>query len=108
MPLNFAGDDQWVVYKKDYHSGHRTQAEAHVLNISSQLRSQVDARRTTEGTYPPGSMWTANPILPYQVTLYLVIVIRFHFNSFGKDFDYFTQEEGGSHDTGHGDIIDKV
>ena len=27
---------------------------------------------------------------------------------FGKDFDYFTQEEGGSHDTGHGDIIDKV
>ena len=53
-------------------------------------------------------MWTANPILPYQVTLYLVIVIRFHFNSFGKDFDYFTQEEGGSHDTGHGDIIDKV
>ena len=74
----------------------------------STLRSQVDARRTTEGTYPPGSMWTANPILPYQVTLYLVIVIRFHFNSFGKDFDYFTQEEGGSHDTGHGDIIDKV
>ena len=50
-------------------------------------------------------MWTANPILPYQVTLYLVIMISF---SFGKDFDYFTQEEGGSHDTGHGDIIDKV
>jgi len=68
MPLNFVGDDQWVVYKKDYHSGHRT---------------KVDARRTTEGTYPPGSMWTANPILPYQ-------------------------EEGGSRDTGHGDIIDKV
>ena len=24
MPLNFVGDKQWVVYKKDYHSGHRT------------------------------------------------------------------------------------
>ena len=71
----------------------------------STLRNQVDARRTTEGTYPPGSMWTANPILPYQVKLYLVIMIRF---CFCKDFDYFTQEEGGSHDTGHGDIIDKV
>ena len=29
----------------------------------------MDARRTTEGTFPPGSMWTANPILPYQVNL---------------------------------------
>ena len=38
----------------------------HILPFE-QLRTQVDARRTAEGTYPPGSMWTANPILPYQV-----------------------------------------
>ena len=24
MPLNFVGDKQWVVYKKDYHSERRT------------------------------------------------------------------------------------
>merc|ERR1719516_568637 len=48
-PLEFEGDDQWVVYRADAHSGHRT---------------RVSANRTTEGTFPKGSMWTMNPLFP--------------------------------------------
>merc|ERR1711971_800760 len=48
-PLEFEGEDQWVVYRADAHSGHRT---------------RVSANRTTEGTFPPGSMWTMNPLFP--------------------------------------------
>jgi len=48
-PLEFEGEDQWVVYRADAHSGHRT---------------RVSANRTTEGTSPPGSMWTMNPLFP--------------------------------------------
>ena len=48
-PLDFVGESQWVNYKIDRETGHRT---------------EVQARQTTEGTYPKGSMWRANPILP--------------------------------------------
>merc|ERR1711973_739719 len=46
-------------------------------------REEVSAKRTTEGTFPPGSMWTANPIYPYM-------------------------EEGGIREHAHGHIIDLV
>ena len=45
-PLEFAGDKQWVIYTPDEATGHMT---------------ELEAARTTEGTSPPGSMWTANP-----------------------------------------------
>jgi len=48
-PLEFEGEDQWVVYRADQHDGTRT---------------KVKALRTTEGTFPHGSMWTANPLFP--------------------------------------------
>jgi len=67
-PLDFAGENQWVVYGKDQSSGHRT---------------EIPAKRTREGTFPPGSMWTANPLLP-------------------------PQEEGGDRRYGHGNVVDKV
>jgi len=67
--LDFVGDKQWVIY---HNPGHWDDE-----------REEVTAKRTTEGTYPPGSMWTANPIYPHQ-------------------------EEGGSKDRGHGHIIDVV
>ena len=38
-----------VIFRADAHSGHRT---------------RVSANRTTEGTSPPGSMWTMNPLFP--------------------------------------------
>ena len=67
-PLDFVGEEQWVVYAKDLHSGKRT---------------EILANRTSTGTFPPGSMWTANPLRPHM-------------------------EEGGSDDLGHGQIIDFV
>merc|ERR1711909_145684 len=48
--LDFVGDTQHVQYGKDRTSGHRT---------------EVPALQTTEGTFPPGSMWRANPLLPH-------------------------------------------
>jgi len=66
--LNFVDDVQWVQYGKDRKTGYRT---------------ELDALQTTQGTYPPGSMWRANPLFPHQ-------------------------EEGGSDDYGHGHIIDNV
>ena len=47
-PLDFAGEDQWVNYKKDRLTG---------------LLTEMKARQTREGTFPEGSMWRANPIL---------------------------------------------
>ena len=67
-PLDFVGDEQWINYEIDRVNGHRT---------------EVKARQTTVGTFPEGSMWRANPVLPYN-------------------------EPGGSHDYGHGHIIDTV
>ena len=54
-------------------------------NVSTKFcfREEVTAKRTTGGTYPPGSMWTANPIYPHM-------------------------EEGGVDNRGHGHIIDVV
>ena len=66
--LEFVGDKQWVEYAKDKKSGHRT---------------ELVAKRTTEGTFPPGSMWTANPLLP-------------------------PKEENGDTNYGHGHVIDKI
>ena len=67
-PLEFVGDEQWVVYAKDLHEGKRT---------------EIIANRTSIGTFPLGSTWTANPLRPHM-------------------------EEGGSDDLGHGQIIDFV
>ena len=50
--LEFAGDKNWVEYHIDRLSGERT---------------EFDARRTTEGTFPPGSMWTEIPISPASI-----------------------------------------
>ena len=66
--LDFIGDDQWVQYGKDRTSGHRT---------------ELKARQTIEGTFPAGSMWRANPLVPQK-------------------------EEAGSSDYGHGHIVDNV
>ena len=68
-PLDFVGDESWVIYENPGHvDGHR---------------EEVKAKRTSEGTFPPGSMWSTNPILPHR-------------------------EDGGSDDRGHGHIIDMV
>ena len=67
-PLDFVGDKQWVNYEIDRETGHRT---------------EVEALQTTEGTFPKGSMWRANPLLPKG-------------------------EEGGSEEYGYGHIIDHV
>jgi len=68
QPLDFVGSEQWVVYIKDKKTGHRT---------------ELKALQTREGTFPAGSMWRANPVLPHM-------------------------EEGGSDDFGRGHIIDNV
>merc|ERR1712013_596980 len=47
--LDFIGNHQWVQYAKDKKSGHRT---------------ELRAKQTTEGTYPEGSMWRANQLIP--------------------------------------------
>ena len=67
-PLQFVGEEQWVVYGKDLHEEKRT---------------EIVANRTSVGTFPSGSTWTANPLRPHD-------------------------EEGGSNDLGHGQIIDFV
>ena len=67
-PLDFAGITQWVEYNADKKSGKRT---------------ELTALQTTNGTFPEGSMWRANPLLPYR-------------------------EEGGSKQYGKGHIIDDV
>jgi len=67
--LEFVGDEQWVIYNNPGHW------DSH--------REEVKAKRTTEGTYPAGSMWTANPIYPHK-------------------------EEGGDFERGHGHIVDVV
>ena len=45
-PLDFVGDKQWVIYKMD------------------DFRTELPALRTREGTFPPGSQWTRNPLHP--------------------------------------------
>ena len=67
-PLEFVSDVQWVQYNKDKNTG---------------LRTELVALQTTAGTFPEGSMWRANPLLPKK-------------------------EEGGSSDYGVGTIIDDV
>lgn len=47
--LNFVGDKQLVEYHIDRLSGYKT---------------ELVAKQTTEGTFPAGSMWRANPIIP--------------------------------------------
>lgn len=47
MPLDFVGNRSWMVYTKGLHKG---------------LRYEIDATRTTEGTWPQGSMWSRNPV----------------------------------------------
>ena len=47
--LEFYGDKQLVEYDVDKIAGHMT---------------EVTANRTTEGTFPPGSMWSAVPFYP--------------------------------------------
>lgn len=66
--LEFAGDVQWVEYAADRNTGYRT---------------ELVALQTTEGTFPAGSMWRANPLFP-------------------------PTEEGGSWDYGDGHVIDNV
>lgn len=44
-PLRFVGDKQWIQYGKD-----------------ESTRVEIQATRTTQGTYPEGSQWTKNPI----------------------------------------------
>ena len=52
--LEFSGDTQLVEYYHDRISGYKT---------------EFVANRTNEGTYPPGSMWTALPIIPQSIRL---------------------------------------
>ena len=66
--LDFVGEQQWVEYIRDKDTGNRT---------------ELTALQTTEGTFPEGSMWRANPMLPHM-------------------------EWGGSSDTTSGHIIDLV
>ena len=47
--LDFAGEEQWVEYQANRTTGQRT---------------ELKALQTTEGTFPPGSMWRANPLHP--------------------------------------------
>jgi len=55
MPLEFIGDKQWVSYGGENHHWE-----------SEDDRIEVTAKRTTEGTFPPGSMWTVDPINPHD------------------------------------------
>ena len=47
--MEFAGDLQWVQYGRVSQAGNRT---------------ELTALQTTEGTFPAGSMWRVNPIVP--------------------------------------------
>jgi len=66
--LDFIGNQQWVQYAKDKKSGHRT---------------ELRAKQTAEGTYPEGSMWRANQLIPRK-------------------------EVNGDVDYSHGHIYDKI
>jgi len=66
--LDFVAEEQWVQYGKDRKTGHRT---------------ELKALQTTEGTFPAGSMWRANPLVPQR-------------------------EENSDSDHGHGHIYDNV
>ena len=68
-PLDFVGDEQWVEYNKDKGNPGK--------------RTKLTALQTNVGTFPVGSTWRANPLLPYR-------------------------EEGGSSSYGKGHIIDNV
>merc|ERR1712215_38667 len=46
--LDFVGDKQWIMLHNEEH------------------RTEVVAKRTREGTYPPGSQWTKNPLRSNQ------------------------------------------
>ena len=52
-------------------------------DLHEEKRTEIVANRTSTGTFPPGSTWTSNPLRPHD-------------------------EEGGSNDLGHGQIIDNV
>ena len=67
-PLEFVAGKQWVEYNIDKDTGKRT---------------KLKARQTHSGTYPEGSIWRANPLLPER-------------------------EDGGSQDYGIGHVIDYV
>jgi len=69
-PLNFSGEKQWVSYGFE---GHPWQDD----------KEEITAKRTTQGTFPPGSMWTLNPIVP-------------------------PMEQGGASGTNQGHVIDMV
>jgi len=71
-PLTFSGDKQWVSYGNEHHDWE-----------SDEDKVEVTAKRTTEGTYPPGSMWTLDPIVP-------------------------PMEEGGAYGSGEGHVIENV
>ena len=81
--LDFSGDTQLVEYHGDRFSGYKT---------------EFVANRTNEGTFPPGSMWTAIPLIPQSF----------------KDIDCLNYvEAGGSfldcyHDYYFGHIIDNI
>ena len=49
-PLEFVGDVQWVTYGRE--------------GPWTSVREELRAQQTTEGTFPEGSMWRANPIVP--------------------------------------------
>ena len=48
--LEFVGENQWVNYEADRYSRKLT---------------EITAKRFTEGTFPPGSMWTEVPFYPF-------------------------------------------
>ena len=50
--LDFVGNTSFIVYHNKNHS----------TGGGGSRRFEIDAVRTTAGTYPPGSMWTRNPI----------------------------------------------
>jgi len=71
-PLEFVGDEQWVSYGAETHPWDQPENQI-----------KITAKRTTQGTFPPGSMWTLDPLLPVK-------------------------EEGGSPATTNGHVIDMV
>jgi hypothetical protein len=71
-PLEFVGDEQWVSYGGENHQWDQPENQI-----------KITAKRTTQGTFPPGSMWTLDPLLPEM-------------------------EEGGSPATTSGHVVDMV
>ena len=66
--LEFDGDNQWVEYYNDK---------------GTKKLTELEAQRLTEGTFPPGSMWTEVPFRPWM-------------------------EKDGNRDHGYGHIVDNV